>query len=136
VKEKILQLLRDYPATAGRPDDFLDTLAEDLMAVVIRAIAPGDPNDPVVAMEHAVDDVYSDHFGVLLSNLYTIEPFHGKRHVVFSARARVVKAMIQAMLLEQESIDESDNADFGTAEHGATIKRRLTELNGKPVLIH
>lgn len=136
MKEKLLQLLCDYPATTGRPEDFLDTLAEDLMAVVIRAIAPGNPNDPVVAMEHAVDDVYLDHFGVLLSNLHAIEPFHGKRNVVFSARKRIVKAMIQAMLLEQEAIDEQDDADLGSSEHGATIKRRLTELNGKPALIN
>lgn len=136
MKEKLLQLLKDYPAMACLPEDFLDTLADDLQAVIIRAMSSGDVNDQVLEMEHAVNDVYLDHFGVLLSNLYSIEPFQGKRHVVFSARIRVVKAMIQAMLLEQETIDEADDADFGTAEHGATMKRRLTELNGKPVLIH
>jgi len=136
LKEKLLQLLSEYPATAGLPEDFLGSLADDLQAVIIRAMSAGDPNDPLVLIEHQVEDVYLDHFGVLLSNLYTIEPFNGKRHIVFSARARVVKSMIQAMLLEQETIDEADVVDFGSEQHGATIKRRLTELNGKPILIN
>lgn len=136
MKERLLQLLKICPATAGRPDDFLDTLADDLQAVVIRAIVPGDPNDPVVAIEQTVEDIYLDHFGVMLSNLYMVEPFAGKRHVLFNARMHVVKAMIQAMLLAQNEIDESFDADFGSSEHGETIKRRLQELSSKPVTVN
>lgn len=124
MKEKLLELLKADPVTAGHSDEFLDGLADDIQAVIIRALVPGDPNDPVAALEHQVDDIYNDHFGVRLSNLYTMEPFHGKKKLYFSARQRVVKAMIQAMLIEQsEQYDRNDSV-----QAGETLKQRLAEL--------
>lgn len=126
MREELLKLLQSNPATAGRPDDFLDTLAEDIQALIIRAIVPGNPNDAAEELEHRVADVYNDHFGVKLSNLFTVEPFNGKRKLYYSSRARVVRAMIQAMLLEQ---DENFDRDASIYETPADVLRqRLEEL--------
>lgn len=109
MKEALLKLLQSNPATAGRPDDFLDTLADDLQAVIIRAVSPAATSDATVSeLEHQVDDIFNDHFGVRLCNLYSIEPFHGKKRLYFSARKRVVKSMIQAMLVEQADLFDRD----------------------------
>ncbi len=131
MKEKLLLLLSGEPAMAGRSAEFLDTLAEDLTAVIIRALLPGDPTDPVQAIEHQAEDIYLDHFGVKLSNLFAVEPFHGKKKLYFSARKRVIMSMLVAMLVEQA--DQYDRNDSEQA--GETLKYRLNDLALKPTTV-
>lgn len=132
MKDKLLQLLADEPVLAGRPDDFLDTLADDLQAVIIRALALDVPDDITTELEHHAQDIFNDHFGVKLCNLVSIEPFHGKKKLYYSARKRVTLAMIQAMLVEQA--DQFDRNDSEQA--GETIKHRLNELTPKPTTVN
>lgn len=132
MKEKLLQLLSTHPATAGRPSDFLDTLAEDLQAVMIRAIQTDAGLDITAELEARALDIYNDHFGVKLSNLVTIEPFLGKKKLYFSARRRVTLAMIQTMLVEQQ--DQYDRNDSEQA--GEVMKHRLADLTPKAELVH
>ena len=51
MKKELLLLLKANPATAGRPDDFLDTLAEDIQAAIIRAIIPAPYEDQTLLIE-------------------------------------------------------------------------------------
>jgi hypothetical protein len=132
VKEKLLQLLENEPALAGRPADFIDTLAEDIQAVIIRAISTDAPLDITDELEAHALDIFNDHFGVKLSNLVTIEPFHGKKKLYYTARKRVTLAMIQAMLVEQN--DQYDRNDSEQA--GETLKHRLNDLALKPTTVN
>lgn len=132
MKDKLLLLLKENPATAGRPDAFLETLADDIQAVIIRALELEAPVGIVVDLEHQVQDVFNDHFGVKLSNLYTIEPFAGKKKLYYSARRRVILSMIRSMLLEQA--DQYDRLDSEQA--GETLKHRLTYLKLKPGIVN
>ncbi len=133
MKDKLLQLFADTPALAGQPSDFLETLADDIQAMIIRAISVEQPveADITAALEAHTLDVYNDHFGVKLSNLFAVEPFHGKKKLYFSARRRVILAMIQAMLVEQA--DQFDRNDSEQA--GETIKHRLNDLALKPTAV-
>ena len=136
MKEKLLQLLQNSPAYAGRPSDFLDTLADDIQAVMIRAIHPANTDDAVAALEEAVEEVYHSDFGVHLFNLYSVEKFPGKTELVFSARKRLVRALIQTLLVEQ-CIDYDCDADeipalLSSVTDGNTLKHRLIELNTEP----
>jgi hypothetical protein len=130
MKENLLQLLRTHPATAGRPSDFLDSLADDLQAEIIRAIAP-DAGDNT--LQNDVEDVYVSNFGIELFNLYSTHSFPGKKHLVFSQRKRVVKAAIEALLISQCIDFEGEVSDVTTAlsttTDGPTLRRRLIELN-------
>jgi hypothetical protein len=135
MKKKLLHILNNDPATAGRPDDFLDTLAEDIQAVIILAISPGNFDDPTEELERAVEDVYHSDFGITLFNMLTVVDFPGKRVVPFSARKRIVKATIQTLLVEQCIDFACDVTDapkvLETVTDGATLKRRLLELNAE-----
>jgi hypothetical protein len=125
VKKELLLLLKANPATAGRPDDFLDTLAEDIQAAIIRAIIPAPYEDHVWELEQHVADVYNDHFGVQLSNLLTTVDFHEKLQLSPSDRKRLVLAMIQTLLIEQDYFRQGLYSESG--EQAATLKRRLTD---------
>jgi hypothetical protein len=134
VKEKLLRLLENDPATAGRPSDFLDTLAEDIQAVIIRAIAPGQTEDEVAALEAAVEEVYHSDFGISLFNLYSIAEFPGKKSLYFSTRKALVRAAIQTILVEQSLLPDRREV-FGMTSYsdvpptdGPTLKRRLKEM--------
>ena len=132
MKEKLLRLLENDPATAGRPDDFLDTLAEDILALIIRALAPGATEDAVTELEDAVEKVYHSNFGLRLFNLYTTEDFPGKKLVYFAARERMVKSLIQVMLIEQITTPDREEAfprPICTPTDGPTLKRRLRKVN-------
>lgn len=48
MKNKLLQLLRTNPATAGRDEEFYDNLTDDIQAVIIRALLPKEVLDDVV----------------------------------------------------------------------------------------
>lgn len=133
MKEELLKLLQANPATAGRSDDFLDALAEDIQALIIRALVPGNTDDVAAVLEQRVIDVYNDHFGVKLSNLFMLEPFDGKRKLYYSGRMRVVKAMIQAMLLEQ---DENFDREPQPETTGDMLRRRLEELTPGKQLVN
>ena len=125
MKEKLLQLLNSNPATAGRPSDFLEALAEDIQAVIIRAIVPAPYEDHVAELEHHVTDVYNDHFGVQLSNLLTTVDFHDKLKLSPSARRHIVLAMIQTLLIEQDYVRQQLYSE--TEEHANMMKQRLTD---------
>lgn len=126
MKDALLRILQTHPATAGRPDDFLDTLAEDIQALIIRATVPGNPDDAAEELEHKVTDVYNDQFGATLFNLFSTQPFLGKRKLYFSSRARVVRAMIQTMLLEQD--EHFDRTADAYETPAAVLRQRLEEL--------
>ena len=132
MKEKLLRLLENDPATAGRPSDFLDTLAEDILALIIRALSPGTTVDAVAALEAAVEEVYHSDFGVHLFNLYSTEDFPGKKRVYFSGKKKLVKTLIQTLLIEQKTYPDRDEA-FPTPHEvptsGPTLKRRLRQVN-------
>ena len=132
MREKLLQLLNNSPALAGRPDDFLETLVDDIQAAIIRAIHPANTDDAVAALEEQVEEVYGSDFGVHLFNLYSVEKFPGKSELVFSARKRLVRAMIQTILVEQCIDYDCDVEDMpallSNVTDGNTLKRRLTEL--------
>ena len=136
MREKLLLLLNNSPATAGRPDDFLETLADDIQAVIIRAIHPANTDDAVAALEEQVEEVWHSDFGVHLFNLYSVEKFPGKSELVFSARKRLVRAMIQTILVEQCIDYDCDVEDMpallSNVTDGNTLKRRLTELQATP----
>jgi hypothetical protein len=123
MKEKLLKLLNEHAATAGLDAWILDSLSEDLLAVIVRAVVPCPTNDELAEFEHRVNGVFNDHFGVKLSNLFTVEPFHGKKELPYYARKRVVLAMIRAMLFEQDDLF-ARNAEL----QGDCLKRRLSEL--------
>lgn len=102
MKQALLKLFASTPALQGRPLDFLDDLAEDVQAVIIRALGlviPG-ASDAAAALANDVEDVWVSQFGISLSNLFTFSP-HGDQ-LTPSRRKQVVQAMIQTMLLEQE----------------------------------
>jgi hypothetical protein len=126
MKENLLTLLMCHPLMKGCSRSFLDDLADDLSAVIVRTVVP-ENIDSVTELEHRVSDVYNDHFGVKLSNLFTTEYFKGRIPLVFSDRQRVVKAMIQTMLIEESAVTAfNELADEG---RGELLKRRLQELN-------
>ena len=126
MKENLRTLLMCHPLTKGCSRSFLDDLADDLLAVIVRTVVPENV-DSVIELEHRVNDVYTDHFGVKLSNLFTTEYYSGKNILSFKDRQRVVKAMIQTMLVEESAITAFVVLeDEGRAE---LLKRRLQELS-------
>ena len=125
MKENLITLLMCHPLTKGCSRSFLDDLADDLLAVIVRTVVPENV-DSVIELEHRVNDVYTDHFGVKLSNLFTTEYYSGKNALSFEDRQRVVRAMIQTMLVEESAVATfNELADEGRAE---LLKRRLQEL--------
>jgi hypothetical protein len=115
-----------HPLTKGCSRSFLEDLADDLSAVIVRTVVP-ENIDSVTELEHRVSDVYNDHFGVKLSNLFTTEYYSGKSAISFEDRQRVIKAMIQTMLIEESAVavfHELENED-----RGELLKRRLQELS-------
>lgn len=126
MKEKLLKLLQCDPATAGRPDDFLDTLAEDIQAVIIRAVVPAPREEAEAELEYRVTSVLNDVFGTSLYNLFTTQRFDGKKVLGPAGRKTIVAAMLQTMLLENDRADEwMSYSESG--EHAATLKRRLSD---------
>lgn len=126
MKENLMTLLMCHPLTKGCSHSFLDDLADDLSAVIVRTVVP-ENIDSIIELEHRVSDVYNDHFGVKLSNLFTTEYYSGKSALSFKDGGRVVKAMIQTMLIEESAVaafHELENED-----RGELLKRRLQELN-------
>ena len=136
MKEKLLQLLKNNPATAGRPDEFLETLVDDIQAAIIRAISPGNTDDAVEALQQEVDELYGSPFGIKLFNMYAIEEFPGKKQVTFAARKRIIRAALETLLVEQ-CIDYTGDLDdvmtlTASSPDGPTLKRRLLELSTAP----
>jgi hypothetical protein len=120
VKEKLLDMLRDIPASAVLSEEFLDDLAEDIMALIIRAITPF-ANDCVEDVEHQVVSIYNSSFGVQLHNMFWTHPPGEAEGLPTEEFERISKAMIQTMLLELP---------------GETIKRRLQELKEPSKLVN
>ena len=127
MRDNLLTLLKCHPLTKGCTPGFLDDLAENIMAVVIRAtVSEGvDGVEFIDDLKHRTNDIYNDHFGVKLSNLFTTEYCPP---LSFDERSRVVKAMIETMLMEELAIvtfNEFNPDGDGRAE---LLKRRLQEL--------
>ena len=97
-------------------------MADDLLSVIIRATVPTSAEK----LDERVNDVYNDHFGVQLSNLFTSGHYLDKVPLAFSERMRVVRAMIQTMLVEESAITAFNELDG--EGRGEILKRRLTEL--------
>lgn len=107
LQQRIVSLLKGFPANLEKPcDELLEELADDIQAEVIKALgeygraaAIATPAD--VELEHAVEDIWVDSFGVRLSNLVTTVDFPHKRNLPYPIRCDVVKAMIRLLLREQ-----------------------------------
>lgn len=106
MKDKLLAALKSEPVLRRMSTGFLDDLAEDLQAVVIRSLKPADGDSQITDLENRVTDVWVDQFGVTLFNAYGNSLFPGKVDLPFSARRRVVMGMIQTMLLEQDNFQQ------------------------------
>ena len=123
MRENLLTLLACHPLTKGCTQAFRENVADDLLSVIIRATIPTSAEK----LDERVDDVYNDHFGVQLSNLFTSGHYLDKVTLAFSERMRVVRAMIQTMLVEESAITAFNELDDGEGR-GEILKRRLTEL--------
>lgn len=136
MREKLLQLLKTQPEIAKYPSEAVDTLADDLQASIIRFLYPSNFDEPDADLEQAVDEVWLSDFGVHFFNMYSLEDFPGKKALVFSARKRVVKAAIEALLVEQCIDAYADVADapqlLENVTDGNMLKRRLRELSAEP----
>ncbi len=128
MKENLITLLMCHPLTKGCSRSFLDDLADDLLAVIVRTVVPENV-DSVIELEHRVSDVYTDHFGVKLSNLFTTEYYSGKNILSFKDRQRVVKAMIQTMVTEEAAIVTFNEFNPDGGGRAELLKRRLQELS-------
>ncbi len=113
MRENMLTLLACNPLTKGCTQAFRENVVNDLLSVITSA-------------EERVDDVYNDHFGVQLSNLFTSGHYIDKAPLSFSERMRVVRAMIQTMLIEEAAIIVFN--ELNGEGRGEILKRRLTEL--------
>ena len=120
--ENLLSLLAWHPLTKGCTQAFRENVADDLLSVIIRATVPTSAEK----LDERVNDVYNDHFGVQLSNLFTSGHYLNKAPLAFSERMRVVRAMIQTMLVEESAITAFNELDG--EGRGEILKRRLTEL--------
>jgi len=127
MKENLRTMLMCHPLTKGCSRSFLDDLADDLLAVIVRTVVPENV-DAVTELEHRVNDVYNDHFGVRLSNLFTLEYYSGKKALSFEDSQRVVKAMIETMVTEEAAIVTFNEFNPDGGERAELLKRRLTEL--------
>lgn len=108
VQQRIVTLLKSFPANVDKPcAELLEELADDIQAEVIKTLgisgllAATEAGESFSELEHAVEDIYNDHFGVQLCNLITTVPFQHKRGLPFVQRNAVVKAMLRTMLAEQ-----------------------------------
>lgn len=95
MKAELINLFNQSPAIAAKGPAFADDLAEDVQAVIIRALGlhPGDPQ--LTELEHAVDDAYVSPFGVTLSNLLFME-----YSLTGAEQKAATKAMLQTLLLD------------------------------------
>jgi hypothetical protein len=110
VKQQLLNLFASTPAIAAKGPAFADDLAEDVQAVIIRALQLPTATDPQLAqLEHDVHDLYVHTFGVQLSNL-----LFQHYDLTGSTQASVTKAMLQTFQLEHGQ--------------GAQLKARLKSL--------
>ena len=105
LQQEIVQLLKDFPATVveGKSfDAYMDDLADDIQAKVIKALAQYNPPRPSVyevdpELEHRLDMLTNSHFGVALHNMVFLTG-HRPAGVV---PGPVVRAMLRVFLLEK-----------------------------------
>lgn len=124
MKEKLLQALRTNPTLAGKGSEFLDDLADDLLAVVIQSITNTTADDAEARQEFndAVHNLYVSPFGVAMHNaLFFSNPddFNG---LSVTARKRIEVAMLQTFLLENGA------AQVFAQLPGDILKERLKAL--------
>jgi hypothetical protein len=93
LKDGLLKLFANNPTLASKDAEFLDTLAEDVQAVIIRALGLAPTNDD--QLEHDVDDMYVSQLGVQLCNLLFYQ-----RGITGSEQKSIAKAMLQTLALE------------------------------------
>jgi hypothetical protein len=110
VKQQLLRIFLHTPAIAVKGAAFMEDLAEDVQAVIIRALQLPRAQDPqLTQLEHDVHDLFVNPFGVQLSNL--LFQYYGLTH---SDNATITKAMLQTFQLEHGQ--------------GANLKARLQAL--------
>jgi hypothetical protein len=109
LKQQLLNLFASTPVISAKGPAFADDLAEDLQAVIIRALGLVGADPQLTQIEKDVDDLFVSHFGVQLSNLlfsdYRIEGAQQKA---------ITRAMLQTFLLEHGQ--------------GLILKKRLLSL--------
>lgn len=123
MKQALLKLFTATPALQGKDPEFCDNLAEDVQAVIIRALGLAAPStDPQLdALENAVEDIWVSDFGIALSNAVTMDTYPHKQSMPYTVRYHAVRAMIQTLLLEQ-----AGHFDTG---RGEMMQQRLKELS-------
>ena len=139
MKTELLTLFAATPALASKPAEFLDTLAEDVQATVIRALALVTPvqataiiasiADDELAFQNAVDDLWVSELGRTLTSLVTLADYPHKEPITAAQCTTAVKAMLGTLLLEQ-SLAMVDNT-----AHAAVLKTRLKELEKFPATV-
>lgn len=112
LKQEIVNRLKEFPGKIqpGQAfDEYLEDLAEDIQADVIKAtitspnraalfIAPTLDAEAAAELEHQVDMLANGTVGAALNNLvFTFYHQQGNR-VYYSRRKRLVRAMLLAML--------------------------------------
>lgn len=105
LQQEIVQLLKDFPATVvdGKPfDSYMEDLADDIQAKVIKALVQYNPPRPSVyevdpELEHRLDMLANSHFGAALHNMV----FMTHHRPVGMVSGPVVRAMLRAFLLEK-----------------------------------
>lgn len=103
--EEIVTLLKNFPSTVveGQTfDQYMDDLADDIQAKVIKALVQYNPPRPSVyevdpELEHRLDMLTNSHFGAALHNMVFLTD-HRPAGVV---PGPVVRAMLRAFLLEK-----------------------------------
>jgi hypothetical protein len=109
VKQQLLRIFLHTPAIAAKGAAFMEDLAEDVQAVIIRALQLKTQDPQLAQLEHDVHDLYVHQFGVQLSNL-----LFQHYDLTGSMQASVTKAMLQTFQLEHGQ--------------GANLKARLKSL--------
>lgn len=127
MKAELLKLFAATPALQSKDQEFRDNLAEDVQAVIIRALGLAVPSadQQLNDLENAVEDIWVSDFGIALANAVTMDDYPHKQNMPFHVRYNAVRAMIQTLLLEQ-----AGHFDTG---RGAIMQQRLKELS---VAIH
>jgi hypothetical protein len=102
MKLKLIAALSTNPTLAAKGGDFLDDLADDLLAVVIQSLTNTTADDATARQEFndAVHNLYVSPFGVQMHNaLFSCNPDNFNSLDV-ATRKRIEVAMLQTFLLE------------------------------------
>lgn len=123
LKQELEQLLREFPTRlpGSNYNTAIEDCVDDIEAAFIKEL---NRLEKAVSLtpeqEHECDELFNDCLGATLFNGYTLlrhrEP--GQR-LYFSSRKRVVRAMLRAMLEEEQAI--ADERALETLIASATV---------------